>query len=114
MSKKVLAIKNSYRQGLGAVVEAALAEAGIVGVEIAQFHIPGTVSLVMTAPQLDAARAAIPGWSEYGPHRNNGEIEVTFDATESYFAENSPVLTEQERAARESGKGSGKVSSKQE
>jgi hypothetical protein len=107
VAKKTFAVKDSYRKGMGAVVQAALAEAGLEDVEVGQFHLDGTVTVILTEAQLETARAEVPGWMEYTVHGNSGAIRVTFEATEDYFAANSPVLTDEERNARQS-KGSGK------
>lgn len=105
--RKVFAMKSEYRSGMIATVTEALA--GIeVEPESVGPHLDGTVTVQVSESDLEAMRAHYgESLVEYTVHANSGRIRVSFPESEAFFAANSPVLTEEERAARAKRSGSG-------
>lgn len=109
--KKTFAVKQEYRDGMGATVRDMLES---IGVKYADrpvtFHLDGTVTVNVTESELDMMRGELEGLVEYTGHSNNGNVRVSSDATDEYFEANPPTLTDAERAARKAksgGKGGG-------
>lgn len=114
MTKKTFAVKASYRDGMGAVVRGMLADAGVPDYkESIQFHLDGTVSVKLTDAQFEALQENADVVVYAGPG-NSGVVRISTPETDEYFENNSPVLTEAERAEREQGKGTGRVVNREE
>jgi len=88
-------------------LEAIYAKAFEITTDKVTAHIWGGAQVILTEAQLAYARNTITGLEELSTHGNSGKIEVLIPAGEKYVLENRPTLTDEERKAKQGGKGGG-------
>jgi hypothetical protein len=99
----------AFRTGLTAVYVSALKGVGVaVDVDDITPHINSAATVILTDAQLETVRAAkLEGYAELSAHGNSGAIKIVVKAGIDYLLKNRPTLTDEERAAKRAGKGTG-------
>lgn len=111
MAKKVneFVMTKAFRTGLTAVYADALAKVGVkLTDDQIKPHLNSSATVTLTDAQLETVRAAnLPNFNELSAHGNNGNVTIVLQAGIDYLLKNRPTLTEEERAAKKAGKGTG-------
>jgi hypothetical protein len=99
---------------MGAVVRSMLADAGIEDYgESISYHLDGTVTVTLTDAEFEALQESTDVILYAGPG-NSGAVRISTPETDAYFENNSPVLTDAERAERERKSGGGRIVNREE
>jgi hypothetical protein len=102
-----------FREGLRDAYREALTAAGVPANNVKP-HIIGSATVTVTDAQLENLRGFYGDqMTELSGHGNSGAIEILLPAGEAYLLQNRPVLSDEERAAKESGGGRGGVSTEE-
>lgn len=99
----------AFRLGLTAVYRDALAKIGVpLDDEAIKPHINSSATVTLTDAQLAKLRdAKLADYEELSAHGNSGAITIHFKGALLFLLDNRPTLTDEERAARKRGKGTG-------
>lgn len=108
MTKKQLnqhVMTAAFRQGLTETYEKALAKHGVVVSDVKP-HIIGSATVTVTEAELAILREKYGNTMlELTPHGNSGAIELFLPEGEKYITKNRPTMTDEEREAKNSKKG---------